>query len=117
MRPENFSNLPVEERRTIIQAEITKIEKGNTHNTITSRRLRKKKAELANLDNPEALVNFSISSASTVSGYSGEPSNNDEPSNVDEQNNDDEQSNGESNQSTGSTKEFIMTFDDPEVAN
>ena len=72
MRPENFSNLPVEERRTIIQVEITKIEKGNTHNTITSRRLRKKKAELANLDNPEALVNFSISSASTVSGYSGE---------------------------------------------
>ena len=108
MRPENFSNLPVEERRTIIQAEITKIEKGNTHNTITSRRLRKKKAELANLDNPEAL---SISSVSTVSG---EPSNIDESSNVD---NDDEQSNGESNQSTGSTKEFILTLDDPEVAN
>ena len=108
MRPENFSNLPVEERRTIIQAEITKIEKGNTHNTITSRRLRKKKAELANLDNPEAL---SISSVSTVSG---EPSNVDESSNVD---NDDEQSNGESNQSTGSTKEFILTLDDPEVAN
>ena len=108
MRPENFSNLPVEERRTIIQAEITKIEKGNTHNTITSRRLRKKKAELANLDNPEAL---SISSASTVSG---EPSNIDESSNVD---NDDEQSNGESNQSSGSTKEFILTLDDPEVAN
>jgi hypothetical protein len=108
MRPENFSNLPVEERRTIIQAEITKIEKGNTHNTITSRRLRKKKAELANLDNPEAL---SISSVSTVSG---EPSNIDESSNVD---NDDEQSNGESNQSSGSTKEFILTLDDPEVAN
>ena len=45
---------------------------------------------------------------------SGEPSNNDESSNVD---NDDEQSNGESNQSTGSTKEFILTLDDPEVAN
>jgi hypothetical protein len=108
MRPENFSNLPVEERRTIIQAEITKIEKGNTHNTITSRRLRKKKAELANLDNPEAV---SVSNASTVSS---EPSNIDESSNVD---NDDEQSNGESNQSSGSTKEFILTLDDPEVAN
>ena len=45
MRPENLSNLPVEERRTIIQAEITKIEKGNTHNSITTKRLQKKKAE------------------------------------------------------------------------
>jgi hypothetical protein len=63
------------------------------------------------LDNPEALVNYSISGASTMSS---EPSNIDESSNVD---NDDEQSNGESNQSTGSTKEFILTLDDPEVAN
>jgi hypothetical protein len=66
------------------------------------------------LDNPEAR---SISSASTVSG---EPSNNDESSNIDESSNvdnHDEQSNGESNQSTGSTKEFILTLDDPEVAN
>ena len=29
MRPENFNNLPAEEHRKIIQAEITKIEKGN----------------------------------------------------------------------------------------
>jgi hypothetical protein len=58
------------------------------------------------LDNSDALVYYS-----GVSGYSGEPSNNDQQSNGDEQ------SNGESNLSTGSTREFLLAFDDPEVAN
>ena len=52
-RPENFNDLPVEQRTKIIQKEITKIEAGKTHNTHTVKRIRNRRQEIHNLLNPD----------------------------------------------------------------
>ena len=69
-RPENFDDLPVEERTRIIQDEITKIEEGKTHNASTVKRIRNRRLEIHNLLNPD-VAELSYSQSEHESNGSG----------------------------------------------
>ena len=55
-RPENFKNLPIEEKIKIIQDEIKQIEDGTVHNQQTTKRIRNRRLEIQNLLNPDSVV-------------------------------------------------------------
>ena len=109
-RPENFNDLPVDERTQIIQLEKTKIEEGKTHNAHTVKRIRKLRLEIYNLFNPDTLVRVSQSEHGSRSNVS-EPGDNVGKSNVSEHGSNVSSDVGV-NETTGMT-EFNDFLDDP----
>ena len=109
MRATNVQTLPVEERRTIIEAEIKEIE-GRASNSRNKKKLQRKKVELKAFDNPEA-VNFDVDD--TMSEHGRIVSNRSNTSN-ESKSNASECNVSVSNVSNVSEREFL---DDSEVAN
>ena len=128
-RPENFNDLPVEEKTKIIQEEITKIEEGKTHNTSTVKRIRNRRLEIHNLLNPDvAALSYSQSEhgsehgssvsehGSNVSGHGSNVSSHRSNVSGHGSNVSDVSSDVNVNTSTG-FKDFNDFLDDPEVPN
>ena len=109
MRPTNFKTLPVEEKRTIIEAEIKEIE-GKASNGRNAKKIQRKKAELNALENPDV----DVDDDDTMSEHSSIVSNRSHESYSRNTSNE-----SESNASVlnASEIEFLELLDDPEVAN